>query len=79
MFQIDVVRKICSLVRSNGSIDRKESPTELFLNQSEEKEGNEHVEDDIEIIPSNVLQDDFVQININEYNEQSNILPSHNK
>ena len=71
-----MVRKVCSLVRSNGSIDRKESPTELTLNQSEE---NEHVEDDIEIIPSNILQDDFVQININEYNEQSNILSSDNK
>ena len=58
-----MVRKVCSLVRSNGSIDRKESPTELTLNQSEE---NEHVEDDIEIIPPNVLQDDFLQMDLNE-------------
>ena len=67
-FQIDVVRKVCSLVRST---DGKKGSANL--SQSEE------IDDDIEIIPSNVLQDDFVQININEYNEQSNILPSHNK
>ena len=35
------------------------------------------IADDIEIIPSNILQDDFVQLDLNEYNEQSNVVASH--
>jgi hypothetical protein len=41
---------------------------ELIVNQLNE------IEDDIEIIPSNILQDDFVQLDLNEYNEQPNIV-----
>jgi hypothetical protein len=36
----------------------------------EENEKDEIIDDDIEIIPSNVLQDDFVQLDLNECNEQ---------
>jgi hypothetical protein len=41
---------------------------ELIVNQSNE------IEDDIEIIPSNILQDDFFQLDLNEYNKQPNIV-----
>ena len=64
-FQIDVVRKVCSLVRST---DGKEGSANL--SQSEE------IDDDIEIIPSNNLQDDCAQINLNECHEQSNTVSS---
>jgi hypothetical protein len=33
-------------------------------------EANESIGDDIEIIPSNILHDDFVQLDLNECNEQ---------
>jgi hypothetical protein len=46
---------------------------ELIVNQTVEDK-DESIGDDIEIIPSNVLQDDFVQLDINEYNEQSNVV-----
>jgi hypothetical protein len=39
----------------------------------EEKE-DENLGDDIEIIPSNILQDDFIQLDFNECNEQPNIV-----
>ncbi len=47
---------------------------ELIINQSNEIKKDEQIEDDIEIIPSNILQDDFVQLDLNEYNEQPNIV-----
>ena len=40
----------------------------------DEDKDNEQIEDDIEIIPNSVLQDDFVQLDLQEYNEQSNIV-----
>jgi hypothetical protein len=46
---------------------------ESIVNQSVEDK-DESIGDDIEIIPSNILQDDFVQLDINEYNEQSNVV-----
>jgi len=40
----------------------------------EEKENDdEQIGDDIEIIP-NLVQDDFVQLDLHEYNEQSNMV-----
>jgi len=47
---------------------------ELIVNQSNEIEKEEQIDDDIEIIPSNNLQDDFVQLDLNEYNEQTNVV-----
>jgi hypothetical protein len=76
-FKIDVVRKVCSLSRSNPSLNVKEESTnipELIVNQSNEIEKEEQIDDDIEIIPSNNLQDDFVQLDLNEYNEQTNVV-----
>jgi hypothetical protein len=46
---------------------------ELIVNQTVEDK-DESTGDDIEIIPSNILQNDFVQLDINEYNEQSNVV-----
>ena len=46
---------------------------ELIVNQTVEDK-DESSEDDIGIIPSNILQDNFVQLDINEYNEQSNMV-----
>ncbi|UJR24054.1 hypothetical protein I4U23_027022 [Adineta vaga] len=76
--QIDVVRKICSLTRP----DTNNLP-ELIVNQPtdipKEKYYNsnatqtsiiEDIADDMEIIPSNVIQDDFVQLDMSECNEQ---------
>jgi hypothetical protein len=34
------------------------------------EEKDESIGDDMEIIPNNVLQDDFVQLDLNECNEQ---------
>ena len=43
------------------------------IERNGEKKEGEQIEDDIEIIRLNSLQDDFfVQINLNESNEQSN-------
>ena len=49
---------------------------ELILSQLNENEKDEDIENDIEIIPSNILRDDFVQLHINKYNEQSNVVCS---
>jgi hypothetical protein len=46
---------------------------ESIVNQSVEDK-DESIGDYIEIIPSNVLQDDFVQLDINECNDQSNVV-----
>lgn len=68
------MRKLCSSVRSNGSKEHSINLPQFLVNQSEELKKDELIDDDIEIIPSNILQDDFVQININECNEQSNMV-----
>jgi len=39
-----------------------------------EDKDDDQIEDDIEIIPTNIIQDDFVQLDINECNEQSNMI-----
>lgn len=43
-------------------------------NATQSSVDDEQIEDDIEIIPNSVLQDDFVQLDLQEYNEQSNIV-----
>ena len=48
---------------------------ELILIQSNENEKNEEIENDIEIIPSNILQDNFVQLDMNKYNNQMWFVP----
>lgn len=56
----------------NQPIDAKErkyyntSSTQTILVE----ENDEIIDDDMEIIPNNPLQDDFVQLDLNECNEQ---------
>ncbi|CAF3809251.1 unnamed protein product [Rotaria sordida] len=90
--QTDVVRKLCSLVRSN-SINKQRTTVlpELIVNQptgiekqkyynsietqtivfdENPKDKEENIADDIEIISANVLHDDFVQLDLNDYHEE---------
>jgi len=76
--QIDVVRKVCSSGRTNGI-------SQLMINQPQQKDFNSHAtqtndlddkeemiddDDDLEIITNHQIQDDFVQLDLNECNEQ---------
>ncbi len=63
------------MTQSDSTLETKDIP-ESIVNRSIENK-DEIIADDIEIIPSNVLQDDFVQLDLNEYNEQSNVVASH--
>jgi len=44
--------------------------TQTTVLEENEKEKDESIGDDIEIIPANALHDDFVQLDFNECNEQ---------
>ena len=76
--QIDVVRKVCASGQTNGI-------PQLMINQPQQKDFNSHAtqtndlddkeemiddDDDLEIITNHQIQDDFVQLDLNECNEQ---------
>lgn len=82
--QIDVVRKVCSSGRTNLKEQRTTPVPQLMVNQptdsqtqkyfnsnaTQTNDPDEIIDDDLEIITNNQIQDDFVQLDLNECNEQ---------